>query len=189
MRIVRFRVAVYRMSITNNQKEMLMTNTIKLGRRLLPVEQIALIEPFDPATQNRIQTDRDFKARIVLLDRESVLTEDSPGDFAQAHRFRELPDEPVFTNPDVHFLVEVFRAVEGFNPTKPYLSRLVWRDLDGNTQSKLLLGKPEDVLAIAVRGNAEGSQLEVENAAPQSRPPKRRTQRRSRPKASSVQPA
>lgn len=166
-----------------------MSSTIKLGRRLVPVEQIALIEPFDPSTQFRIQTDRAFKARIVLLNRESVLTEDAPGDLAEAHHFRELPDEPVFTNPDVHFSVEVFQAVEGFNPTKPYKSRLVWSDLGGNTQSKLLLGKPEDVLAIAVRGQTEGSQLEVEEAARALRPPKRRAQRRPRPKISSVQPA
>jgi hypothetical protein len=36
--------------------------------------------------------------------------------------------------------------------SKPYRSRLLWRDQSGKAQSKLLLTAPEDVIAIAIRG-------------------------------------
>ena len=65
-----------------------------------------------------------------------------------------LAEDSVGTNPAVRFSVETFEATEGFQPSKPYRSRLLWRDLEGNTQSKLLLSAPEAVLAIAVKGEA-----------------------------------
>lgn len=37
-------------------------------KRLIPIEQIAFIEPYDPAANPKIQTDKNFKSRIVLLD-------------------------------------------------------------------------------------------------------------------------
>jgi len=52
--------------------------TITLGRRLVPLEQIALVEPFDPSANPRMQTDRPFKARVVLINRDSILTEEKP---------------------------------------------------------------------------------------------------------------
>jgi hypothetical protein len=54
----------------------------------------------------------------------------------------------------VRFLVETFEPAEGFQPRKPYQSRLKWRDQDGNEQSKLLLTKPETVIAVVLRGQA-----------------------------------
>lgn len=130
-----------------------MDNTVTFGRRLVPVEQIALIEPFDPSANPRMQSARPFKARVVLLNRDSILTEEAPEAFAEAHGFRFLPEDRAFTNPNVRFGVEVFEPAADFQPTKAYLSRLGWRDLDGNTHSKLLLTKPDDVLAIVVRGD------------------------------------
>jgi hypothetical protein len=62
--------------------------------------------------------------------------------FAEANKFRRLPDDNVATNPAVRFRVETFEPSEGFQPRKPYQSRLKWRDQDGNEQSKLLLTKP-----------------------------------------------
>lgn len=130
--------------------------TVIIGKRLVPVEQIALVEPFDAAAANpRFQSDKEFKARVVLLNRDSILTEEPSAQFAETHGFRRLAEEDVGANPLVHFNVEKFYPAEGFNPTKPYLSRLVWRDLDGNTQSKLLLAAPEAALAIVVRGEAQ----------------------------------
>jgi len=129
-----------------------MSATVTVGKRLIPIEHIALIEPFDPAAHPRMQTERPFKARIVLIDRESVLTEEALEAFAERHGFRLLSEDGIATNPAIHFSVAAFEPAEGFNPTKPYLSRLSWRDQDGNAQSKLLLAAPESVLAVVVRG-------------------------------------
>jgi hypothetical protein len=181
--IVCARGNAYRLNIINNKKEMFMSKTVTLGRRLVPLEQIALIEPFEPAAHSRMQTDRPFKARVVLLNRDSILTEEPPELFAEAQGFRMLTEDGVATNPQVHFSVESFHPAEGFNPTKPYLSRLVWRDLDGNTHSKLLLTKPEHVLAVAVRGELEPEDIE-EASAP--KPTVRR--RSSRRQTSRVSP-
>jgi hypothetical protein len=58
-------------------KEISMTTTLTIGRRLVPLEHILLVEPFDPFTQTRMQSDRPFQTRVVLLDRESVLAQDA----------------------------------------------------------------------------------------------------------------
>lgn len=129
--------------------------TITLGKKLIPLEHIALIEPFDPSAYPRMKTERDFKARVVFIDRNSVLIEQTPAAFAEAHGLRMLAKEGVATNPAVHFSVETFEAPDDFKPTKPFRSRLLWRDHDGNTQSKLLVSAPERVLAVAVKGEED----------------------------------
>jgi hypothetical protein len=134
-----------------------MSNTVTAGRRLIPFEHIAFVEPFDPATQTRLQTGRPFQARIVLINRDSVLTEEAPEAFAEKHGFRRLSEDGILVNPAVFFSVEAFEPAEGFSPSKPFRSRLLWRDRDGEMQSKLLLTPPETVLAVAVRGDAEPS--------------------------------
>lgn len=145
-----------------------MKKTITLGRRLVPLEQIALVEPFDPTANPRMQSERPFKARVVLLNRDSILTEDRPETVGEAQGFRALPEDSVFANPAIHFGVEAFHPAGDFQPTKPYRSRLVWRDLDGNTQSKLLLTKPESVLAIAVRGVVDAPSEDTAEAPPRN---------------------
>ena len=161
-----------------------MSKTVTIGRRLIPLDHIALVEPFDPAANPRMQSERPFQARIVLIDRESVLTEQAPSAFAEEHGFRMLPEDGVGTNPGIRFGVESFEPAEGFNPAKPYKARLLWRDLDGNTQSKLLLTLPERVLAIAVTGDKPGAsapgdgEASVEAARTSRRGP-RRTRRRA----------
>jgi hypothetical protein len=148
--------------------------TITIGRRLVPLEHIALIEPFDVATPSRMQSDRAFQARVIMIDRESVLTEDTLAAFAEKHRFRVLSDDGIATNPAVHFSVEAFEPAEEFKPTKPYRSRLSWRDQDGQRYSKLLLAPPETVLAIAVRGESGAPSSEVSQERQlRSRPRKR----------------
>jgi hypothetical protein len=44
----------------------------------------------------------------VLIDRYNVLTEDTVEAFAEANKFRRLPDDNVATNPAVRFRVETF---------------------------------------------------------------------------------
>jgi len=134
-----------------------MTNTVTIGKRLIPLDHIALVEPFDPSAHPGMKTDKAFKARVVLIDRQSVLTEEESAGFAEAHGFRMLAEEGVATNPAIRFAVETFEPAEGFEPTKPFRSRLLWRDLEGNTQSKLLLSTPEVVLAAVVTGEGKAS--------------------------------
>jgi hypothetical protein len=129
-----------------------MSTFVTVGKRLIPREHIAFVEPYDPAANPKLQTSRDFLARVMLVNRDSILIEESPEAFAKANEFRMLPEDNVATNPAVHFQVETFEPTEGFKPSKPFASRLRWRDLDGNDQSKLLLSKPEAVLAVAVKG-------------------------------------
>ena len=130
-------------------------STVTIGKRLIPLDHIALVEPFDPSAHPGMKSDKAFKARVVLIDRQSVLTEETVEAFAQAHAFRLLAADQVVTNPAIRFGVETFVPAEGFEPTKPFLTRLSWRDLDGNTQSKLLLTPPEAALAIAVTGESK----------------------------------
>jgi hypothetical protein len=153
-----------------------MDNVITLGRKLVPIEHIALVEAFDPAANPQFTPSKTFKARVVLLNRETVLIEAAPQEFAEAHGFRMLMDDNVATNPAIVFRVETFEPTEGFRPTKPYLTRLKWRDQDGNEQSKLLLAKPETVIAVALRGVAEpGADQKARPRRPsRSRAPRRR---------------
>jgi hypothetical protein len=132
-----------------------MENVITLGRKLVPIEHIALVEPFDPAANPEFKPERPFKSRVVFLDRETTLTEMTSQEFAETHGFRMLADDDVATNPGIMFRVETFEPTEEFKPAKPYQTRLKWRDPDGNEQSKLLITKPEIVIAVALRGETE----------------------------------
>ena len=157
-----------------------MTDTINIGRRLIPIEHIALVEPFDVAANPNLHTERDFRGRVVLIDRESVLTEETPAIFAEVRGFRLLTDESVAANPHIRFGVETFTPDEAFNPTKPYRSRLLWRNpFDGNTHSKLLLSVPKLVLAVIVKGEVDpGANSEVSETAVRTPPSGRRKPRR-----------
>jgi hypothetical protein len=139
--------------LSNNiNHEVFMSKTIEFGKRIVPVEQIALVEPFDPETQKNMRSHRPFKSRIVLLNRDSILSETDSLAFAEEHGFRVLTKDGAATNPAVSFSVERFEATADFQPSKPFVSRLMWKDGDGNTQSKLMLSEPEDLIAISVRG-------------------------------------
>lgn len=154
-----------------------MSKTIEIGKRVVPMEQIALVEPFDPETQKSLRSTRPFKSRIVLLNRDSILSETDPLAFAEEHGFRVLRNETVGTNPLVHFKVERFEPSADFQPSKPFVSRLLWRDLDGNSQSKLMLSEVEDLIAIAVRG--EQATIEGPEQPSSSEAPRRSRRRRS----------
>ena len=90
----------------------------------------------------------------MLLNRETVLTEDTPKDFAEANEFRLLPEDNVATNPLISFRVRSFVPTDSYNPGKPFQTRLMWRDPSGDSRSKLLLTKPEMVISIVLRGQA-----------------------------------
>src|SRR3984957_19220947 len=151
-----------------------MENVITIGRRHVPIEQIAYVEPFETSANTDFKPEKPFKARVVLFDRETVLTEATPQEFADAHGFRVLAEDNVATNPAIAFHVESFEPTEGFKPTKPYQTRLMWRDPAGKNQSKLLLTRPEAVIAVALRG--ESSDTGGERKRPR-RPAPRRTAR------------
>ncbi|RED25779.1 hypothetical protein BJ123_13012 [Rhodopseudomonas thermotolerans] len=132
-----------------------MSNMFIIGKRLVPVDHVALVEEYQPGSASRLQTSRDFKARVVLINRDSILTEETVEAFAADKGFSVIPGEGIAINPRVHFRVETFEPAEGFTPTKPYRSRLLWRDQDGNDQSKLLLAEPEIVLDITLKPVAD----------------------------------
>jgi hypothetical protein len=162
-----------------------MARTVTVGRRLVPLEQIALVEPFEPSAANPLRSDREFKSRIILLNRDSILAEFEPFAFAEEHAFRMLLKDGAATNPSLHFSVERFEPSEGFQPSKPFRSRILWRDLDGNTQSKLLLTEADDVLAVVVRG-VEPSSLNGGDAGKSV--PKPTARRRSRRRLTGEEP-
>ena len=93
---------------------------ITLGKRLVPAEQIAFIEAFDPASNPEFKPDRDFKGRVVLLNRDTVLTEMTPQDFAAAHNMRLLAEDNVALGQAIAFRVETFTPTETFKPSKAY---------------------------------------------------------------------
>jgi hypothetical protein len=158
-----------------------MQNIITVGEEYVPVEQIAYIEPFEPPANGQFKSDKPWKGRVVLLNRESVLTEDTPHDFAKANEFRFLPEDNVATNPMISFRVRRFKPTEDFNPGKPYETQLQWRDPEGNPRRKLLLTKPEIVIAIALRGGTEPG---VEGKARPRRPAQpREPRKRAAPRA------
>ena len=46
---------------------------ITIGKRLVPVEQVAFVEPFDPSSNPEFKPEKAFKGRVVLLNREKCL--------------------------------------------------------------------------------------------------------------------
>ncbi|WP_315730326.1 MULTISPECIES: hypothetical protein [unclassified Bradyrhizobium] len=128
---------------------------ITIGKRLVAAEQIVLVEAFDAGTNPESKPEKEFKARIVLLNRDTVLAEETPEQFASAHDLHLLAEDNVAINRAITFRVETFAPTESFKPTKPYQARLKWRDIDGGDQSKLLLTAPEALVAQIVNGAIE----------------------------------
>jgi len=96
-------------------------------------ENLILVEPFDPAKSTGIPNPERFAGRALFRDGTSMLTEQTPQQFAADHGFRFLgkPDN-VATNPDITFRVQAFHLVEAkkknpdFKPERDFASRLVW---------------------------------------------------------------
>jgi hypothetical protein len=95
-------------------------NIIAIGRKRIPIEEIALVEPFEPPTEQppRFASDKEFKTRVVLIDRYSVLTEETVEAFAEANKFRWLPDDNAATNTGGAVSRRDLRALGGFSATQ-----------------------------------------------------------------------
>jgi hypothetical protein len=128
---------------------------LTIGKRLVPLEQVACVEPFDPTANPEFKPEKEFKSRLILLNRDIVLTEQSPVEVATEHGLHLFTEDTVAVNQAIVFRVETFEPTEGFNPTKPYKTRLKWRDLAGNEQSKLLLTDPKTVIAEILKSKVE----------------------------------
>lgn len=128
---------------------------ITIGKKLVLVEQVAFVEPFDPAANPEFKPEKDYKGRIVMLNRDIVLTEQTPQEFAAEHELHLFTEDSVAVNRAIVFRVETFEPTENFKPAKPYKTRLKWRDLTGGEQSKLLLTEAEAVIAEILGVKAE----------------------------------
>ncbi|MBK3665082.1 hypothetical protein JJE66_28100 [Bradyrhizobium diazoefficiens] len=142
---------------------------VTIGKRLVAVDQVAFVEAFDPSANPEFKPEKEFKARLVLLNRDIVLTEQTPEAFAAEHELHLFTEDGVAVNRDIAFRVETFEPTESFNPVKPYKTRLKWKDLAGGEQSKLLLTVPETVIAELL-----GAKEELAKAA---KPPAKRPRR------------
>jgi hypothetical protein len=128
---------------------------ITIGKRLVPADQVAFVEPFDPASNPEFKPEKDFKGRVVLLNREIVLTEQTPQEFAAEHDLHLFTEDGVAVNRTIRFKIETFEPTESFKPSRPYQTRLKWSDLAGDEQSKLLVTAPETVIAEILKAKVE----------------------------------
>jgi hypothetical protein len=145
---------------------------ITIGKRLVPAEQLAFVEPFDPSGKPEFKPEKDFKGRVVLLNREIVLTEQTPQEFAAEHDLHLFAEDSVAVNRTIRFKIEIFEPTESFKPLRPYKTRLKWSDPAGDEQSKLLVTPPETVIA-------EILQAKTEPSTPAKRPARRPARGRS----------
>jgi hypothetical protein len=148
-------VCHFGVSLSETTTETPMPNVIQVARKILPIEQVVLIEPFVPPSDTPLRTTKEFLSRIVLLDRVSVLSEESPEDLTRSNGFRFVTIDRVGTNPAILFRLETFMPTDLFNPTRPYQSRLIWKDSEGNDRSKLMLAPPDALLAVVIRGEVD----------------------------------
>jgi hypothetical protein len=139
------------------QREVFMSTFVIVGKRLIPREHIAFVESYDAAASPQLQTTRDFRGCVMMVNRDSILIEEPVSEFASANGFRMLLIDRFATNSAVALRVETFVAANGFKPNRANATRLLWRDLEGNEQCKLLLSEPDTALAIAVRGEVEAA--------------------------------
>jgi hypothetical protein len=132
-----------------------MQNILTAGRHLIPVEQIVSIETFDPAQNPGVNSDRPYRSRVVLIDRNTHLSEETLEVLAEKVGFRFLAQDKTAFNPHLTYRVETFVTTPTFIPERPFKTRLKWRDADGEEQSKLLLTSPEIVISILMRAEAQ----------------------------------
>jgi hypothetical protein len=142
---------------------------VTIGKRLVPLDHVAFVEPFDLSSNPEFKPEKDYKGRVVLLDRDMVLTEQTAQEFATAHELHLLVEDGVAVSRAIQFKIEVFEPTESFKPTRPYQTRLKWDDLAGTEQSKLLVTSPETVIAEILNAKVE--------APAQAKQPARRSAR------------
>jgi hypothetical protein len=123
------------LNLISTHAEEITMKVITIGKRLVPAEQVAFVEVFDPASNTEFKPEKDFKGRVVLLNREIVLTEQTPQEFAAEHGLHLFAEDSVAVNRTIRFKIETFEPTESFKPSKPYRTRLKWNDLAGEEQS------------------------------------------------------
>jgi hypothetical protein len=155
---------------------------LTIGKRLISLDQVAYVEAFDPAANPEFKPEKDFKARLVLLNRDVVLSANSPQEFAEANGFHWLAEDNVAANPSLAFRVETFTPTESFKPGKAYRTRIKWRDANGNEHSKLLVMEPETVVG-------ELSQRGANRAVGSKRAPRRPQNKKRGPRNVEAAPA
>jgi hypothetical protein len=128
---------------------------ITVGKKLVAIPQVAFVELFDASANPEFKPEKDYKGRIVMLNRDIVLTEQTPEAFANEHELHLFTEDGVAVNRSIVFRVETFEPTESFNPTKPYKTRLKWRDLADVEQSKLLVTPPETVIAELLQAKVD----------------------------------
>jgi hypothetical protein len=100
-----------------------------------------------------------------------VLIQQRPASFAEENQFEYLADDGVALNRTVGFRVETFEPREDFTPTKPFRTRLKWRDPASLDQSKLLMIEPMSVAALILKSS------NTESMTPRSGRPRGRSRR------------
>ncbi len=130
---------------------------LTIGKRLVPADQIAFVELFDPAANADFRPEKDFKGRVVLLDRDAVLTEQTPREFAEANDLLLFAEDDVAVSRSIVFKIETFEPTESFKPSKPFKTRIKWSDSAGGDQSKLLLTPAETVIAEILKAKASAA--------------------------------
>jgi hypothetical protein len=128
---------------------------VTVGKKLVPIQQVAFVELFDASANPDFKPEKDYKGRIVMLNRDIVLTEQTPEAFATEHELHLFTEDGVAVNRAIVFRVETFEPTESFNPTKLYKTRLKWRDLADAEQSKLLVTPPETVIAELLQAKVD----------------------------------
>jgi hypothetical protein len=84
------------------------------------------LEPFDPSSNSDFKPERDFKGRFVLLNREILLTEQTPEAFAAENDLYFFAEDTVAVNRAIRLRVETFAPTDTFKPSRR--SRPGWRD-------------------------------------------------------------
>jgi hypothetical protein len=155
-----------KLNLIATHAEEITMSVITIGKRFVPTAHVAFVELFDPSANPEFKPEKDFKGRVVLLNREIVLTEQTPQEFATEHDLHLFTEDSVAVNRTIQFKIEIFEPTESFTPKKPYQTRLKWNDLAGEEQSKLLLTAPETVIAEILKAKTE-------TPAPPKRPARR----------------
>ena len=125
-----------------------MANFLIVGRRQIPSGNVALVEPYMHPDHSIVRPMVRVCGRVILINRDSIVVGEHPISFSREHGFCWLQIDRVGLNPVVTFRVEDFLPQDGFVPSRAFASRIVWRDRDGNEQSKLLLSEPDTVLEV-----------------------------------------
>jgi hypothetical protein len=144
---------------------------VTIGKRMVSLEQIAYIEPFDATSNPEFKSDKAYKGRVVLLNRDTVLSEQTSAEFAAAHDLHLFVEDDVAVNRVIDFKIEIFEPSENFKPSRPYRTRLKWSDDQGSEQSKLLITAPELAIAGLLDAQLDVEQPKAKRAA---RPAKKR---------------